>query len=100
MVGLFQIFSEEFLDGIEGNDVFLVVEVSVARSGDYHKELVVVLTGSDGQFLVGIAPEIEGVRLFSVNYHDGVLNLSGTAHQREVDPWNDGCGVTSTVGVE
>lgn len=54
-----EIFAEEALDRAEGDDVFPVVEVGVARAGNYHEELVVLLAGDDGQLLEGVAAEIE-----------------------------------------
>lgn len=97
---LADIFVEEFFNLVKGDDILLVVEVAVACSGNHHEELVVGFAGSDGQLLVGIAAEVEGMRFFSVKNHDGVLDLAGTAHQREVDPWNCRGDVATAVGIE
>lgn len=72
----------------------------MACAGNYHEKFVVLLAGRYGQFLVGITSEIERVCLLSVENHDCIFNLSGTAHQREVDPRNRRCRVSSAVGIE
>lgn len=86
--GLFQVFVEEFFDLGKGDDVFPVVEVGVACAGYNHEELVVGFAGGDGQFLVGVAAEVERVGFLAVEYHDSVLDFAGAAHQREVYPGN------------
>ena len=101
MSGLFaEIFVEEGFNRGKWDYVFAVVEISVACTRNHHEQLVVLLARSDGEFLVGVAAEVERVCLLPVENHDGVLNLTGTAHQREVYPGNRGCCVSSTVGVE
>lgn len=52
----------------------------MACAGNDHEELVVLFAGGYGEFLVGVAAEIERVGFLSVENHDGVLYFSGTAH--------------------
>lgn len=95
-----EIFSEEFFDLGKRYDIFLIVEVGVACPGNHYEKLVVFLARSDGEFLVSVVAEIEGMGFLSMKNHHGVLNLSGTAHKREVDPWNRRCGIAAAVRVK
>ncbi len=49
---------EECLHCAEWNYLFSVIQVSVACSGNYHEDLVVIFAGSDCHILVGIASKI------------------------------------------
>lgn len=61
----------------KGDDVLLIIQVRVACAGNDHEEFVVLLARRYGQFLVGVAAEIEGVCFLSVENHDCIFNLSG-----------------------
>lgn len=54
-----EIFAEELFDFGKGDDVLPVVEVGVACAGYDHEQFVVLLAGDYGEFLVGVASEIE-----------------------------------------
>ena len=84
----FKIFAKEFDQSVKRDYVFLIVEVCMTCAGNDHEKFIIVLTGNDGKLLVGVASEIERMRLFSMYYHHGILDLTGTAHERKVDPWN------------
>lgn len=96
----FQILIEELLYLVERNYLRLIVEVGMACAGNHHEELVVILTRGDGQFLVGIAAEIERMGFLSMKNHYGVLNLSGAAHKREIDPGDRRCRVATAIGIQ
>lgn len=72
----------------------------MACAGNDHEEFVVGFAGGDSEFLVGVTAEIERMCLLSVENHDCIFNLSGTAHQGEVYPRNRRCRVASAVGIE
>lgn len=82
-MNLLKILAEEFFNGGEWNYIFLIIEVGMACAGNHHEELVVLLARGYGKLFIGVAAEIEGVGFLSMKNHNSVLNLTGTAHERE-----------------
>lgn len=56
---LFQILIEELHHRLKRNNILSVIEIGMARPRNNHKQLVVILARSDGQFLVGIYTEVQ-----------------------------------------
>ena len=61
-----EVGGEEFLDGVEGNDVYLVIQVGVAGARD-DEQLLIVRRDASFHLLVCALAEVAGMRLFTVN---------------------------------